>query len=217
MKVQAIQLSFSNVNHINLPQNNNSLTFNAKFKPAQQQEIKQKIGTNLITIVKRLGEESGNLISKIVKRPELPLVSTAVIASSVNWNNYDQRTVDLLKELDRLNVDISSVGNINRSYNGGLQSIDKTLINNAIDKAQKNNVISQDTASKLHEKVSFCGNDDGSSYTTDYGTYNADGHTSSSSYDGSSTVDDDCCDSDSECDDDCCDSDCGDVDIGSCC
>ena len=95
MKVQAIQLSFSNVNHINLSKNNNSLTFNAKFKPMQQ-EVKQKVGTNLINIVKRLGEEGGNLIRNIIKRPELPIATTAIIAA--NW--LSNRNANLKDDLN---------------------------------------------------------------------------------------------------------------------
>ena len=193
MKVQAIQLSFSNVNHINLPQNNNSLTFNAKFKPAQQQEIKQKIGTNLITIVKRLGEESGNLIRNIIKRPELPIATTAIIAANWLSNRNANLKDDLNDALSELKKRHDNGNLTDAQYSSKVQEF-KNYYNNAI-----NNDTTHSSREIKAGEPSFSGHED-------YG----------STYDGSS-VDDDSCDSDSGCDDDCCDSDSGDVDVGSCC
>jgi hypothetical protein len=82
-------------------------------------------------------------------------------------NRYDDRTIDLLNKLKENDVDISGIGSIDRSVNGGLQSIDKSLINGKIDQALKNGDITSDTARSLKSDVSMCGNPHDSSLADD--------------------------------------------------
>lgn len=83
-------------------------------------------------------------------------------ASNISFGNlYDERTIGFLKDCKKYDIDLpTSVTHagygIDRSVNGGLQNIDKNLIETALKTAVERSKISKEVYEELHHKLISC-------------------------------------------------------------